>query len=40
MKNWGKYEIVGSPENADLIIELSYEVVNDGDAGVEFNEYV
>jgi hypothetical protein len=22
MKNWGKYEIVGSPDNADLIIEI------------------
>jgi hypothetical protein len=30
MKSWGKYEIVGSPDNADLIIELSYEVVNEG----------
>lgn len=30
MKEWGKYEIVGSPEAADLIIELSYHVENDG----------
>lgn len=30
MKKWNKYEIVGSPGNADLIIELSYEVENLG----------
>ena len=24
MKQWGKYQIVGSPEEADLIIELKY----------------
>jgi len=30
MKSWGKYEIVGSPDDADLIIELSYEVVQEG----------
>ena len=30
MKSWGKYEIVGSPADAELIIELSYEVVNEG----------
>jgi len=30
MKQWGKYEIVGSPDNADLIVELSYYVENDG----------
>jgi hypothetical protein len=30
MKSWGKYEIVGSPEQADLIVELSYEVENLG----------
>ncbi len=26
MKEWGKYEIVGSPNEADLIIELAYKV--------------
>jgi hypothetical protein len=30
IKEWGKYEIVGSPEAADLIVELSYQVENDG----------
>jgi hypothetical protein len=30
MKNWGKYEIVGSPENADLIVEISYHVEHNG----------
>lgn len=30
MKNWGKYQIVGSPNEADLIVELSYEVENLG----------
>ena len=26
MKEWSKYEIVGSPEESDLIVELSYRV--------------
>ena len=30
MKTWGKYEIVGSPDDADLIVELSYEVMHEG----------
>ena len=30
MKEWGKYQIVGSPEEADLIIELAYRVEHDG----------
>jgi hypothetical protein len=30
MKDWGKYTIVGSPEEADLIIELSYRVEDKG----------
>jgi hypothetical protein len=30
MKQWGKYEIVGSPDNADLIIELAYRVEHNG----------
>lgn len=30
MKQWGKYQIVGSPEEADLIIELKYWVEHDG----------
>jgi len=30
MKGWGKFQIVGSPDNADLIVELSYEVLNEG----------
>src|SRR5580698_7067299 len=30
MKNWGKYQIVGSPDDADLIVELSYEVLQEG----------
>ena len=30
MKNWGKFQIVGSPDDAELIVELSYEVVNEG----------
>jgi len=30
MKQWGRYEIAGSPDDADLIIELSYHVENEG----------
>jgi len=30
MKKWGKYQIVGSPDEADLIVELSYRVENMG----------
>lgn len=30
MKNWGKYQLVGSPDEADLIIELAYHVEHDG----------
>lgn len=30
MKNWAKYQIVGSPEDADLIIELAYRVEHGG----------
>ena len=30
MKEWGKYEIVGSPDGADLIIELKYWVDHNG----------
>jgi hypothetical protein len=30
MKKWGKYQIVGSPEEADLIVELAYRVVDRG----------
>jgi hypothetical protein len=30
MKAWGKYQIVGSPEEADLILELAYRVEHGG----------
>jgi hypothetical protein len=30
MKAWGKYQIVGSPNDADLIVELAYRVVDKG----------
>ena len=30
MKQWGKYKIVGSPEGADLIIEIAYRVEQGG----------
>jgi len=30
MKKWGRYEIVGSPDQADLIIELAYRVEHGG----------
>jgi hypothetical protein len=30
MKQWGKYEIVGSPDEADLIVELAYRVDRGG----------
>jgi hypothetical protein len=30
MKSWGKYAIVGSPEDADLIVEISYHVDHNG----------
>ena len=29
-KNWGKYVIVGSPDDADLIVEISYHVEHGG----------
>ncbi|HEY1676481.1 MAG TPA: hypothetical protein VGG04_02135 [Candidatus Sulfotelmatobacter sp.] len=30
MKSWGKYQIVGSPMEADLIVELAYRVEHGG----------
>jgi hypothetical protein len=30
MKSWGKYQIVGSPDDAELIVELSYHVEDMG----------
>jgi len=30
MKKWGKYEIVGSPDDADLIVEIAYNVEHNG----------
>ena len=30
MKQWGKYEIAGSPEDADLIVELAFRVEDHG----------
>src|SRR5438094_611394 len=30
MKDWGRYEIVGSPDDADLIVELGYRVEHGG----------
>jgi hypothetical protein len=30
MKGWGKFQIAGSPEDADLIIELAYRVIDKG----------
>jgi hypothetical protein len=30
MKNWGKYAIAGSPDDADLIVEISYHVEHNG----------
>ena len=30
MKQWGKYEIVGSPAEADIIIELAYRIEQGG----------
>jgi hypothetical protein len=30
MKDWGKYEIVGSPDESDLIVELAYKVEQEG----------
>jgi hypothetical protein len=30
MKSWGKYELVGSPDQADLIVEISYHVDHNG----------
>lgn len=32
MRQWGKYQIVGSPEEADLIVELKYWTEHDGTA--------
>jgi hypothetical protein len=30
MKDWGRYEIVGSPDEAELIVELAYRVEHGG----------
>lgn len=30
VKEWGRWELVGSPESADLIVELAYRVDNGG----------
>lgn len=30
IKQWGRYEIVGSPDVADLVIEIAYKVEQDG----------
>jgi hypothetical protein len=30
VKEWGKYELVGSPDEADLVVELAYRVDNGG----------
>jgi len=30
MKKWGRYEIVGSPDDADVIIELAYRIEKGG----------
>jgi hypothetical protein len=30
MKDWGRYEIVGSPDESDLIVELAYKVEQEG----------
>jgi hypothetical protein len=30
IKNWGKYQIAGSPDEADLIVELAYRVDHGG----------
>jgi hypothetical protein len=30
MKQWGRFDIVGSPDEADLIVELAYHVEDDG----------
>jgi hypothetical protein len=30
MKRWGKYQLVGSPDEADLIVELAYRVEHGG----------
>jgi hypothetical protein len=30
MKKWGKYEVVGAPGDADLIVEISYHVEHNG----------
>ena len=30
MKNWGRYTIVGAPEDADVIVELAYRVEHGG----------
>jgi hypothetical protein len=34
MKDWGKYQIVGSPEAADLVITLNYWVEKNGSSAV------
>jgi len=30
IKKWGKYEVIGSPDDADLIVEISYHVEHGG----------
>jgi hypothetical protein len=40
IKQWGKYQIVGSPDSADLIIELTYGVEHNGNYSVPvYNSY-
>ena len=39
MKSWGKYQIVGSPEQADLVITLLYSVEATGDTVPVRNSY-
>lgn len=40
VKTWGKYQIVGSPDSADIIIELRYWTEHDGTRAVPlYNSY-
>jgi hypothetical protein len=40
MKKWGKYQIVGSPDDAELIVELSYKSRGLRHTRVEFREHL
>jgi hypothetical protein len=39
MKRWGRYEVVGSPSEADIVIELQYRPYSNGNSYGVYNQY-